>query len=772
MWSVSSSAVHMTGNQVFPVDYEAEVSQRLVDVVHSSSGITTASTTREDIVKSSGLYELIADPFVDVNFVGTVSFQCKKSEIVLLGELAHEVRVECEEFKTGVTALFLAAHSGNLPLVRKLLGVGANVNQRVFRGYPTTAAVREGHLQILEVLITCGASQQACEEALLEASYLGRARHAEMLMASEMIRSQAAVHALVSACCRGFVDVVYALLKCGVDANATDRLLLQSSKPFLHANLNCCALVAAIVSRQINVVRLLLQAGVRTDIKVNLGAWSWDMDTGEDFRVGAGLAEAYSVTWCAVEYFEASGAILSMLLQHLSPNTPHLGRTLIHHAILCNNVKAVEVLLNCGADVEAPTMTTSKIDLRPIHLAARLGSPQILQHLIKAGCNVNSVTGHGDTALMICARYKREECLKILAAAGADFGLVNSTGLSTGSIAESTKWTLGFQQAVLDVIRNGVVVQSTNKAIFSPLMFVTRANDNESLKKLIEKADIDLDEQDENGFSAAMIASAAGELEAFRLLVYAGADMKLRNKHGETALKLSEANQNSLEFEKLMLKHSLETTHKSPCRFYSLHQAARRGDFDYVRVLASKGCDVNAIDDDNGYTPLMLAARGGHAKLCELLISFGAKCDVENDKRETAHSLARNKNDVVQVIKDGLARELVLSGARVKKHTKCGKGSPHSKVLRMVGAVGVLRWGKSNRRNVICKGGDVGPSETFRWNRRRRFDTDEPGLFHVVTTKNKEVHFVCEGGVEMAELWVRGIKLVTREAIFGKNRLL
>lgn len=36
----------------------------------------------------------------------------------------------------------------------------------------------------------------------------------------------------------------------------------------------------------------------------------------------------------------------------------------------------------------------------------------------------------------------------------------------------------------------------------------------------------------------------------------------------------------------------------------------------------------------------------------------------------------------------------------------------------------------------------------------------------MVTAKNKALHFVCDGGVEMAELWVRGIKLVTREAIF------
>lgn len=77
----------------------------------------------------------------------------------------------------------------------------------------TTAAVREGHMEILEVLINAGASQQACEESLLEASYLGIARPVELLMGSDMVRPQVALHALVSACCRGFVNVVDALFK-------------------------------------------------------------------------------------------------------------------------------------------------------------------------------------------------------------------------------------------------------------------------------------------------------------------------------------------------------------------------------------------------------------------------------------------------------------------------------------------------------------------------------------------------------------------------------
>lgn len=87
------------------------------------------------------------------------------------------------------------------------------MNQKLFRGFAPTAAVREGHLEILEILLKAGASQPACEEALLEASRHGRARHAKLLMGSDLIRPRIGLHAFVTACCNGFVDVVDTLMK-------------------------------------------------------------------------------------------------------------------------------------------------------------------------------------------------------------------------------------------------------------------------------------------------------------------------------------------------------------------------------------------------------------------------------------------------------------------------------------------------------------------------------------------------------------------------------
>ncbi|XP_027351185.1 ankyrin repeat domain-containing protein 50 [Abrus precatorius] len=743
--------------QVFPVDYEAEVSHRLLEASHSG-----------DLPLA---FQCIADPSVDVNFAGAVTLKTSATDLLLLPESPSQVRFHFQEFVSDVTPLFLAVHSGNAGLVKKLLNVGADVNQKLFRGFATTAAVREGHFDILEILLKAGASQPACEEALLEASCHGEAECVELLMNSDLIRPHVAVHALVTASCRGFVDVVETLIKCGADASAKDRVLLQSLKPSLHTNVDCTALVAAVIHRQVPVVDLLLQNGARTDFEVRLGAWSWDTSTGEELRVGAGLGEPYGIAWCAVEYFERSGAILRLLLQHVC-SKPHRGRTLLHHAILCGNVEAVRVLLECGADVESAVKTTGKTEFLPVHMASCLGLPTIVQCLIDFGCDLNSITDSCDTALMICAKYKQEECLKVLTRAGADFGLVNIAGQSASSIAESSKWSLGFQQAVLDTIRRGMIPKSSNTIIFSPIIFVAQAGDTEALKTVIESGEFHLDYQDDSGFSAVMHAASKGHVESFRLLVYAGADVKLCNKSGETAITLSEMNQKCDLFDKVMLEFELEKGNCNAGGFYALHRAARRGDLDAVTLLTSKGYDVN-VPDGEDYTPLMLAAREGHALICKLLISYGAHCNAKNARGQTALLLARKfaggKNDAEAIILDELARKLVLDGAYVQKHTKGGKGSPHVKQIRMLGSAGVLCWGKSSRRNVICCEAELGPSTTLRRNRCKRGDADKPGMFRVLTNKNREVHFVCDGGLEVAELWVRGIKLVAKEAVFHKQ---
>lgn len=78
-----------------------------VEVVEESLAAATAGASREVLV--------------DVNYIGTVNLRVKCTEVVLGEETADEVRIGYEEFRTDVSALFSAAHSGHVEVARKLL---------------------------------------------------------------------------------------------------------------------------------------------------------------------------------------------------------------------------------------------------------------------------------------------------------------------------------------------------------------------------------------------------------------------------------------------------------------------------------------------------------------------------------------------------------------------------------------------------------------------------------------------------------------------------
>ena len=80
---------------------------------------------------------------------------------------------------------------------------------------------------------------------------------------------------------------------------------------------------------------------------------------------------------------------------------------------------------------------------------------------------------------------------------------------------------------------------------------------------------------------------------------------------------------------------------------------------------------------------------------------------------------------------------------------------------------GVLTWGKSRRINVYIKEAMLGPSPTFQ-KKRGKHDANIPGAFRIVTMKKREFHFEAINDAN-AEVWVRGINLITKEATMSSG---
>lgn len=517
---------------------------------------------------------------------------------------------------------------------------------------------------------------------------------------------------------------------------------------------------------------MCVQAGAKTDYLVRLGAWSWDIFSGEELRVGACLGEPYNEVWCAVEYYEASGLILNLLLQHqiLYLESQQQGRTLLCHAILCQNSDAVRILLAAGADVEFPVRTKKGHDSRPLHLAVRLGCLSSLKELIKHGCHVNARTETGDTALMVAAKANQANCFLELITAGADLGLINNNGESAMQLAKKSVFGSSMADILKRAIVTGTTICSSNIEVFSLLHFVIGIGNTVLLTMTLQQLAEGINMHDGLGLTPTLVALKAGHAEAFRLLIMAGADIGVKSKDGQTVVSILQDRAYSDDrnrFEEILLGAMLAHGLKGYSEFKALHFAARMGNLSALLQLLKMGFPINSLDE-NGYSPLMLASKEGHPDACKLLLQRGADCGIIGYGGETALSLSRksNKCKVAEgVILDYLAYSHVLLGEELQKHTREGRGSPHVKFVRMLKS-GLLTWGKSSRRNVVCSEAVAGASASFLKNRRKGSGEENREVFRVLTETGREIHFKA-GSATSLELWVRGINIITRDAASG-----
>ena len=59
-----------------------------------------------------------------------------------------------------------------------------------------------------------------------------------------------------------------------------------------------------------------------------------------------------------------------------------------------------------------------------------------------------------------------------------------------------------------------------------------------------------------------------------------------------------------------------------------------------IRLMLEYGADINVKDEDNGFTPLMIAAKFNDRRLCEFLLARDADKSLKNSSGKSAAELA------------------------------------------------------------------------------------------------------------------------------------
>ena len=165
------------------------------------------------------------------------------------------------------------------------------------------------------------------------------------------------------------------------------------------------------------------------------------------------------------------------------------------------------------------------------------------------------------------------------------------------------------------------------------------AGDAKTVAFYLDKG-LDPDTADPDGNTVLMIASRLGHMDVVNLLVNRKASVARRSAHGDTALMFA-CLKGHLEIARFLVAHGAQINQTA---WTPLHYAAFEGRAAVISYLIEKGADKDALAP-NGFTALMLAARGGHIEAMRALLYDDANVAIKGPKGETALSIARTRKD-------------------------------------------------------------------------------------------------------------------------------
>lgn len=152
-------------------------------------------------------------------------------------------------------------------------------------------------------------------------------------------------------------------------------------------------------------------------------------------------------------------------------------------------------------------------------------------------------------------------------------------------------------------------------------------------------------------------AAQAGDLPQLQAQLQAGASPGWTDENGETPL-MAAAKNGHLEVVKALLEAGADVHAKDANDWTALFKACHNPELDagfapVVQALVEAGADVNGRIF-YGITPLMLAAGGGEAAVCEVLLNAGAEVKAANDGGRTALAMAKERFfvDVINLLHD------------------------------------------------------------------------------------------------------------------------
>ena len=153
-----------------------------------------------------------------------------------------------------------------------------------------------------------------------------------------------------------------------------------------------------------------------------------------------------------------------------------------------------------------------------------------------------------------------------------------------------------------------------------------------------------------------LAAAAAGHVDTVKDLVQRGLDVNTTDPQGNNLLAIA-ARGGNLGLVNFLLAHRASEHHRNQFGEAALHLATFAGHDDIVERLLRAGADVNS----EGWSPLHYAAFNGNKILAKRLLAAGALIDARAPNRWTALMIAAKGGhvDIVQLLAQAGANQLL-----------------------------------------------------------------------------------------------------------------
>ena len=161
-------------------------------------------------------------------------------------------------------------------------------------------------------------------------------------------------------------------------------------------------------------------------------------------------------------------------------------------------------------------------------------------------------------------------------------------------------------------------------AIAGPLHDAASQGNTQQAAGLLDQGAV-IEEHDDSGDTALILAALGGYADTVRLLLDRGADIRGRNAHGLTALHAAAYGGHVDVVDLLIAKGAPVNDSENFFHMAPLHAAAEENHKDVVEILLAHGADIEA-QERNGYTPLSQAGWRDYWDTAAVLMKAGAKC--------------------------------------------------------------------------------------------------------------------------------------------------